>query len=78
MGPNESLPALPFWQARSFWLTMIAAVVMLGNAFGFDILSMLGVADESAIADGLMQIVAAVSLVLAWGQRLAPNFRLTL
>lgn len=78
MGPNTSLPVLPVWQARSFWLTIIAASTALGAVFGVNPLEAAGFADESAAADAIMQIVTAVSVILAFGQRMAPNFRLGL
>jgi predicted membrane GTPase involved in stress response len=78
MGPNTDLPTLPFWQSRSFWLTMIAAGAALGQATGINVLEVMGAADDGALADRIMDVVTGVSVVLAWGQRLAPNFRLAL
>jgi hypothetical protein len=77
-GPNLALPVLPVWQARSFWLTIIAASTSLGAVFGINPLTAAGFADPGAAADAIMQIVTGVSVILAFGQRMAPNFRLGL
>jgi hypothetical protein len=72
--PNDNLPTMPFWQARSFWLTLLALVAMIAPALG---LNWPWVTDPATV-DRIMQIVGAVSAALAWQQRLAPNFRLGL
>lgn len=78
MGPNTELPALPVWQSRAFWLTLLAAGTSLGAAFNFNVLEAIGVASQEAAADKIMDVVAGVSVLLALGQRAAPNYRLTL
>jgi hypothetical protein len=69
---GSPLPTLPFWMARSFWLTLLALVSMIAPTFGFD----WPWASDPATVDRIMQLVGAVSAALAWQQRLAPNFRL--
>lgn len=71
---SEQLPALPFWQARSFWLTFLAVLAPLLSALGLD---WPWVTDPATI-DAIMQIVGAVSAVLAWRERLNPGRRLSL
>lgn len=78
MGPNTELPPLPIWQSRAFWLTLIAAATSLGAAFDFNVLAAVGVTTQDALADKIMDVVAGVSVLLALGQRAAPNFRLSL
>lgn len=78
MGPNENLPPLPVWQSRAFWLTMLAAAIAVGELFGFNVLTALGVTTQEAAADKIMYVVQAVAVLLALGQRAAPNYRLTL
>lgn len=77
-GPNEELPPLPVWQSRAFWLTLIAASTSLGAVFNFNVLDVLGVIDADGAADKIMDVVAGVSVLVALGQRAAPNFRLSL
>ncbi|MCB5411764.1 hypothetical protein [Pseudogemmobacter faecipullorum] len=69
---GDVLPALPFWAARSFWLTLLAIVAMVGPQLGLPV----AWAGEPETIEGIMQIVGAVSVVLAWRERLAPNYRL--
>lgn len=78
MSENTDLPALPMWQARSFWLQIIGAVTAIGAATGFDLLGHLGVPNEGALADHVMQVVSVVAFALSWRERRAPNYRLTL
>lgn len=68
------LPALPFWQARSFWLTLLAVIGPILSAVGID---WPRVADPATV-DAIMQITGALGTVLAWRERLKPNFRLVL
>jgi hypothetical protein len=75
---NLALPPLSMFAARSTYLILVPALVMLANAVGFDILGSLGFADQSAFVDGIMEFIGALMLVLGFGQRLAPNFRLNL
>jgi len=71
---SEQLPALPFWQARSFWLTLFAVLAPVLSAFGID---WPWVTDPATI-DAVMQIVGAVAAVLAWRERINPARRLSL
>ena len=70
----DSLPALPFWQARSWWLTLFAVVA--------PILSLLGLewhwVSDPATVDVIMQIVGGISAALAWRERVNPARRLTI
>jgi len=68
------LPVLPFWMARSFYLTLLAVVAPVASSLGLD----WPWVTDPATVDGIMQIVGAVSAVLAWRERVAPHFRLGL
>lgn len=70
----EELPKLPFWQARSFWLTLIAFLAPILSAFGLD----WPWVSDPATVDTIMQIVAAVAALLAWRERIRPRHRLSL
>ena len=86
---NKTLPALPAWQARSFWLTLITMAVALANSFGLDLMAVLGDiglgSSPDAVIDSATRGVSAVQTLIpfitgawAWVERRAPNFRLTL
>lgn len=86
---NKNLPAMPAWQARSFWLTLITMLVALTNSFGIDILAVFGEiglgSSPDAVIDNASRGVSAVQTLIpfvtgawAWIERRAPNFRLTL
>lgn len=77
-GPNTDLPALPIWESRAFWLTMIAAGTVVGEMFHFNILTYFGFVTKEDAADKIMLVVQAVAVLAALGQRAAPNYRLTL
>ncbi len=70
---HSPLPVLPFWQARSFWATLIAALSALGSAFGLD---MGWLTDDPALADKLLAVIAAVAALWAWAERLRPRYKL--
>jgi hypothetical protein len=71
---TADLPPLPFWQARSWWLTLLAVLA--------PILSLLGLdwpwVNDPATVDTIMQIVAGIAAALAWRERLNPHRRLAL
>jgi uncharacterized membrane protein len=69
------LPPLPFWQARSFWLTLFAVIASMLPAFGLT--PPLWLADPGTV-DLALQIASAVAAALAWRERLAPRRRLTI
>ena len=69
---GEVLPVLPFWQARSFWLTLLAVAAPVLSAVGLD---WPWVAHPSTV-DLIMQVIGGIAAALAWRERLAPNFRL--
>ena len=86
---NKDLPALPAWQARSFWLTLITMMVALANSFGLDLMAMFGEMglghSPDAVIDSVNRGVSAIQTLIpfvtgawAWIERRAPNFRLTL
>jgi hypothetical protein len=77
-GPNTDLPELPAWQARSFWVTIVAAALQIATFARFDLLGMFGVEGSEQLVDAIMQIVAAGALFWVWFERKAPNFRLSL
>lgn len=71
---SEQLPPLPFYLARSWWMTVLAVVA--------PILSLLGInwpwVTDPATVDVIMQIVGGISAALAWRERLNPQRRLTI
>lgn len=71
---GDVLPALPFWQARSFWLTLLAFLAPILSALGIDWPWI----NHPSTVDLIMQLVGAVAALLAWRERLRPNFRLAL
>ena len=72
--PDKDMPTLPFWQARSFYLTLTAVAAPILSASGLD----WPWVSDPATVDTVMQIVGAISAALAWRERLAPKKRLTL
>jgi len=74
--PSADLPPMDFWKARSFWLTLVAAASSVSIALGFDLFGFLGVENGEALTDAIMPIVAGISAVLAWRERLRPKVRL--
>ena len=70
---GDVLPAMPFWAARSFWLTLLALVAMIGPQLGLPV----AWAGDPQTIETIMQIVGGVSAALAWRERLAPNYRLS-
>lgn len=76
-GPNMDLPPLPMWQARSFWVAMVAAAAQIAALLKFDLFGYFGFEGTEPMVDALMQIVAAVALIWTWLERRAPNYRLT-
>lgn len=85
---NKTLPELPAWQARSFWLTLVTGGVALANSQGADLLGIfrdmgLG-ASPDAVVDSAQRSISAVQAlapyvtgIWAYFERRAPNFRLT-
>jgi hypothetical protein len=84
---NGLLPTMPFWQARSFWATLLTVIVTLLNLNGIDLYaitcSAVGACDEAAVlalgdqAVTLAQEVAPAILgVWAWFERRSPHFEL--
>ena len=85
---NLSLPTLPVWQARSFWVQLLLALTVMLNAQGIDLMGALGTlglgTTPEAVIDTGTRAVNAVQQLLpilfgiwAWLERRAPNFRLT-
>lgn len=86
---NRSLPILPMWQARSFWVQLLLALTVMLNAQGVDLMGALGslglgttpedVVETGARTVSAVQQLAPIGLGLwAWIERRAPNFRLSL
>ncbi|MBO4168889.1 hypothetical protein [Cereibacter azotoformans] len=84
---SAALPALPIWQARSFYAQILLIVSVALNAFGIDLFRTLGEigwgsTPEEVIATGdravaaWQQIAPLVFGLWAWIERRAPNFRL--
>jgi hypothetical protein len=69
---SDQLPVLPFWQARSFWLTLTALVGSILPLLGID---WPWVSDPQTV-DAIMQVVSGIAAVLAWRERVNPSFRL--
>ena len=78
MAENTDLPPLSIWQARSTWVVIVGALSQIAVFARFDLFGLFGVTGSEPLVDGIMQIVAAVSLVWVWLERKAPNYRLTL
>lgn len=69
--PSEpTLPPLPIWQARSFWLALTTAAALVANVFGVDF-------DENLLAERILNVVPLVTFALAYRERLNPSRRLT-
>ena len=77
MAENTELPALPMWQARSFWVAMVAAAAQIAVLLKLDLFGYFGFEGTEPMVDAIMQIVAAVALVWTWLERRAPNYRLS-
>ena len=75
---NKDLPPLKAWHARSFWQVLAGAVLSIAAASGFDLLGFFGIESETALVDAIMQVVGIVLMVLAWRERRAPHYRLTI
>jgi hypothetical protein len=76
--PDSPLPALPAWQARSFWLALIAVAANVAALADFDLFGFFGVDGQEALADNIMQIVGAVAIIWAWFERKSPTRQLSL
>ena len=72
--PDLDMPTLPFWQARSFYLTLLALVGSVLPVAGID----WPWVSDPATVDAIMQIVSGVAAVLAFRERIAPKRRLTM
>lgn len=83
---NLSLPALPFWQARSFYAQLLLAASVTLNTMGIDLMGWLaavgiGMTPDEVVEKGvsLWQALSPILFgLLAWYERRAPNYRLTL
>lgn len=71
---SGALPQLPFWQARSWWLTVLAVLAPVLSALGID---WPWISDPKTV-DLIMQAIGGVSALLSWRERLNPRRRLTL
>lgn len=72
--PAKALPELPFWQARSFWLTVMAVLAPIVSALGLN----WPWVNNPATVDLILQVIGAITAAGAWRERLAPKFRLVL
>jgi hypothetical protein len=75
---DSPLPELPAWQARSFWVTMVGAMLQIAALLHFDLMALFGVDNAEAMTDALMQIVGAVALLWSWFERKSPSYQLSL
>lgn len=77
-----ALPPLPFWAARSFWLTLLTIAVPVANVAGLDLLGILGAADPTEgarmLESAALTVLPAVTGLWAWLERRAPKRQLTL
>lgn len=78
--PADGMPELPIWRARSFYFTILAIVLMAGALFGVDVmgkLSSLGLGSNiPAVLENMDLIMAGLSALLAYRERLNPNYKL--
>ena len=72
--PSTDLPPLPFYMARSFWLTLTALVGSVLPVFG---VNWPWVSDPATV-DTIMQVVSGIAAALAFRERIAPKRRLTM
>lgn len=88
-GANSALPALPVWQAASFWAQLLLVLSVIANTLGLDLFAALGemglgTSPEEVIATGeravsaVQQLLPMIFGVWAWIERRAPRYRLTL
>ena len=70
-GPNENLPPLSIFGARSFWLLLGAVLIPLVRLTGWE--PPIG---SEEFADVMMTLIPAALALAAYIQRAAPNFRL--
>ncbi len=70
-GPNDNLPALSIFLARSFWMQVAALIIFGAKLLGLE----LPVADHE-IADAAMIVAPVILWLWAWLERRAPNYRL--
>lgn len=88
-GANRALPALPVWQAASFWAQFLMALSVVLNVLGIDLFSALrdmglGNSPEEVLATGeravsaVQQLLPMIFGLWAWIERRAPRYRLTL
>jgi hypothetical protein len=84
---NTALPELPVWQARSFWVQLLALAAVALNVVGIDLYAVtceMGLGcDAAAVQATGDSVVAAWQMVLpfvlgiwAWAERRAPRYRL--
>lgn len=66
MKNTTTLPAMPFWQARSFWLAVVTAASMIGQQFDIEI-------QQEATVDMILTIVGFVTLGLSYRERANPT-----
>ena len=78
MSDQSPLPVLPAWQARSFWITLVAAAAQIATLAHFDLFGFFGVDGQEPLVDAIMQIVAAGALIWAWLERKSPSYQLSL
>lgn len=85
---NLTLPALPFWAARSFYAQLLMVLTVLANAAGIDLMGYfsamgLGSTHDEVLANGdkfvsaWQQIAPLVFGFWAWIERRAPNYRIS-
>lgn len=70
---DTTLPTLPKWQARSFWLTAVSAASAVALLSGIDLPAVFGVEGQEAIADHIMSVVVLVAPVWSWYERRNPK-----
>lgn len=82
MNRHNTLPTLPAWHARSFYATLLTAVTVSCNIFGFGFLSFLsnlGLGEtEPEVLDNIELLMPVLFALWAWFERINPSFHLTL
>lgn len=73
MSDETELPTLPFWQARSWWMTFYAVLAPVVSMLGLD---WPWVSDPETV-NTTLQVTSAIAAGLAWRERLNPKKRLT-
>lgn len=64
---TTTLPPIPFWETRSFWLALATAAQVIAPRFGVEITS------PGTVADTIVAILPAITGIWAYIERAAPQ-----